>query len=432
MPENKTFARIRQDIADIPVIDCHEHTGGFQDAQKYEDALTSLLGGYIQSDMLSASNEATMEIINDTSKSLEERWPIFKEVWKRTEHTGYARVTKWVLREYYGESELTLDTVKRIEGKLIDLTDESVYWGILDKAGIRCRLQNIWKDTSDILDGTYTLTDRDRYLIPLPGYHSFKDYSGVQQNTAPVGRNAVTLDEYVDICRDVFTRLKGVGAIGMKDQSAYERTLYYESGTRAEAEKLFGRIMEDPRKSLGWPESKPLEDYLFHQFMKIARDLDMPVQIHTGHMAGIRNDISKTNAVQFTNVLELHRDVQFDLFHANWPYSGELLYLGKNYPNVALDFCWAHIVDPVYSQDMLAQAVTAVPHGKIFGFGGDYGGIEYAAGHLEIARDNIAWALTRHLDSGWLGHDEAVQIAADWLFNNPNRFWRLGFDPVQG
>ena len=65
---------------------------------------------------------------------------------------------------------------------------------------------------------------------------------------------------------------------------------------------------------------KPLDDYLFHAFMRMARDLDLPVQIHTGHMAGIRNDIVKTNAVGLTKAIELHRDVRFDLFHANWPY----------------------------------------------------------------------------------------------------------------
>jgi predicted TIM-barrel fold metal-dependent hydrolase len=157
----------------------------------------------------------------------------------------------------------------------------------------------------------------------------------------------------------------------------------------------------------------------------------MPVQIHTGHMAGVRNDIAKTNAVHFTSVLELHRDVRFDLFHGNWPYMGEWLYLGKNFPNVALDCCWLHIIDAIYAQNVLAESVTAVPHGKIHGFGGDYGdSVEFAAGHLSIARDNIAVALARLVDSGWLGMDEAKQIAADWLFNNPNRFFRLGFEPV--
>jgi hypothetical protein len=32
-------------------------------------------------------------------------------------------------------------------------------------------------------------------------------------------------------------------------------------------------------------------------------------------------------------LLDLHRDVRFDLFHANWPFDDELMFLVKNYAN---------------------------------------------------------------------------------------------------
>lgn len=426
------YERLRAEIASIPVIDCHEHTGGPATAPQYKDPLGALIQGYVQSDLQSASSNGEMAIING-DKPLEERWKAFQRVWKRTEHTAYARVTKWVLREMYGEDTLSLAALRRMQGKLLNLKDEKVYWGILDRAGIKCRLLNIWVGDRKIIDGTHVLPDRDRYLIPLPGYHGVRGWSDVNNHARTIDRTVTSLDEYVDACREAFTRLKSRGAVGFKDQSAYGRTLRYENATRHDAERLFNFAMEDPRRSLGWPEAKPLDDWLFHTFMRIARDLDLPVQIHTGHMAGVRNDIAKTNAVQFTSVLELHRDVRFDLFHGNWPYMEELLYLGKNYPNVALDLCWVHIIDAIYSENLLAEAVTAVPHGKIHGFGGDYGdSVEYAAGHLEVARDSIAHALARLVDRGWLGLDEAKQIAADWLFNNPNRFFRLGFEEVSG
>ena len=147
--------------------------------------------------------------------------------------------------------------------------------------------------------------------------------------------------------------------------------------------------------------------------MRMARDLDLPVQIHTGHMAGIRNDIVKTNAIGLTRLIELHRDVRFDLFHANWPYSGELLYLGKNYPNVALDFCWANIIDPMYCQDLFKQASACVPHGKIHGYGSDYRRLRRTSAwaHAQIARDNIAIALSDLVEMEYLGLDEAKEVA---------------------
>ena len=47
-----------------------------------------------------------------------------------------------------------------------------------------------------------------------------------------------------------------------------------------------------------------------------------------------------------------------------------------------------------------------------------------------VARDNIAAALAKMVDDDWLGIDEARQVAADWLFNNPNEFFKLGFEPI--
>jgi predicted TIM-barrel fold metal-dependent hydrolase len=172
-----------------------------------------------------------------------------------------------------------------------------------------------------------------------------------------------------------------------------------------------------------------LNDYLFHQFMRFARELDLPVQLHTGHMAGVYNRVDKANAAHLASVLELHREVRFDLFHGNWPYLGDLLFLGKNYPNVALDLCWLHIIDPDYAADLLERSVMVLPHTKVHGFGGDYGDVpEYVAGHLQIARENIAGTLARLVERGWLEEEQAVTLAADWLFNNPNRFFKLGFD----
>jgi len=189
-------------------------------------------------------------------------------------------------------------------------------------------------------------------------------------------------------------------------------------------------LLIDPRNQLAWPDAKPLDDYLFHQFMRFARELSLPVQLHTGHMAQIRNRVDKTNAAHLAPVLELHSQVQFDLFHGNWPYMGDLLFLGKNYPNVSLDLCWVNMIDPLYAQELLKRAVMTVPHAKIFGFGGDYfAAPEFSVAHLRIAREVIASALADLVEAGWLEEEEATRIAADWLYNNPNRFYHLGLPP---
>jgi hypothetical protein len=95
--------------------------------------------------------------------------------------------------------------------------------------------------------------------------------------------------------------------------------------------------------------------------------------------------------------------------HGNWPYMGDVLFLAKNYPNVHLDLCWVHMIDPLYSRELLKRAVTTVSHTKIFGFGGDYFlSPGHSVAHLALAREVIASALTDLIESVWL--EESIGV----------------------
>lgn len=422
----KSFPELREYCETIPLVDCHDHTS--ECGPKHEDAIQMIAQGYFNSDLTSASSDDEVNFMHDKKKSLEERWPVLERAWKRTCHTGYGRLTRLMLKKFYDEDQLTLEALKRIQGKLLDFTDEKRFDEILQEANIAVRLQDIWPDVKKVVDGSLKLSPRSRIVISTPRYHRITSYQAVKDNAAPVMNNVTSLDEYLDACRKIFEAYKRFGAVAFKDQSAYGRPIDYGNPTRAAAEEVFNWFMEDPRRSASYPDGvRPLDDFLFHSFMRMARDLELPVQIHTGHMAGIRNDIAKTNAVGLTKLMELHREVQFDIFHANWPYSGELLYLCKNFPNVAIDFCWANIIDPLYCIDMFKQALSSVPHGKIHGYGTDYGGQpEKAWAHARIARDNVATALSDMVEMEYLDVDEAREVAYAWLFGNANAFFKLG------
>ena len=395
---------------------------------KWVDPIEMVEGMYLTSDLQSAAFGSEGDFRTDASRSLEDRWPVVQKAWRRCCHTGYAQVARRVLKKFYDIDELTFDALKAIEGRMLDMSDEDACDDMLARANIAVRIVNTWPDTKAVLDGTLRLAPRSRLVVPLPEFHKPRSYDAVQQQVGTVGRKITTLGEYLAACREVFEGYKRYGAVAFKDQSAYTRRIRYTNPTRHAAERLFNRLMEDPRRSAAYPEGLgPLDDYIFHQFMRMARDMDMPVQLHTGIQAWNWNDVRNANAVQLTSLFELHRDVRFDLFHANWPYSGELLFLVKNYPNVTMDFCWANIIDPVYCQNLFKQALSCVPHGKIHGYGSDQSSMpERSWAHAAIGRDNIAIALSDMIDIDYLGLDEAKQVARMWLFDNANEFFRLG------
>ena len=74
--------------------------------------------------------------------------------------------------------------------------------------------------------------------------------------------------------------------------------------------------------------------------------------------------------MHLVNLFIEYREAKFDLFHGGYPYTGELLALAKNFPNVYLDLCWLHIISPTAAVCMLHEAIETVPVNKIFAFGG--------------------------------------------------------------
>jgi uncharacterized protein len=445
------FDRLLAQIADLPVIDCHEHAfaelfgpNGYARLPSPAEPIAALTNGYILGDFYNAgADHATCDLLQDASAPTERKWPIFEALWPKVEHTAYGRVTKLVLRDHYGEPELSLDALRRV-GELLGPRDPAYHAQIFGQANIRLALTDVlgWRPElmSRYLSGSLNLPPHMRLMFPLRLFHVIQgdeanahDLDGVQKIGGWADRHVTSLDEFLEAVFIVLRTGKERGAVGLKDQSAYSRSLSYDVVPRCDAERLFNRLLVDPRNALGWPEAKPLDDFLFHQYMRFARELDLPVQLHTGHMAGIWNRVDKADAGLLAQVLELHQGVRFDLFHGNWPEMGPLLFLGKNYPNVALDLCWLQIIDPLYAEELLRRAVVTIPHSKIHGFGGDYvDAPEYSAAHLTIAREVIASALADLVERGWLDEAQAVDIAADWLFNNPNRFFRLGLTMDDG
>ncbi len=425
------YDSIRQSLSACPIIDTHDHSYRCEPA--YHDPIVAIAGSYYSQDFITVSSQADYQFVTDTAVDLEKRWPVFEKNWNKSSHTGYAQCVRRALERFYGIETLTLEALHRMQGNLLKLEDRAVFESILQQAGIVVRLEDLGhipdseRLCEQVLAGTFELSPRGRLLISLPRYHKLCSYEDVHQNVAPLNTTVTSLDEYLDCCRRIFVGYKAFGAVGFKDQSAYWRSLDYGLPDRSAAENVFNRIMEDPRRCLAYPDGvKSLDDYLFHQFMRFAAELDLPVQLHTGHMGGIRDDIAKANAVRLRSVFELHRDVRFDLLHANWPYGAELLFLAKNYPNVCMNFAWAHIIDPIYCVRLLKQALSCVPHGKIHAFGADFCGMaELAWAGAEMARDHIAVALSEMVDRGYIARARAEPIARRWLFDNPNGFYRL-------
>jgi predicted TIM-barrel fold metal-dependent hydrolase len=118
-------------------------------------------------------------------------------------------------------------------------------------------------------------------------------------------------------------------------------------------------------------------------------------------------------------------EARFDLFHAGYPYQGEVAALGKNFPNVYIDLCWVYVISPWVARQTLHEWIETVPANKILAFGGDYIFVEGAYAHARLARQNVATVLAEKVKASYLTEDEARSLAYKLLRENAIRFFRL-------
>ena len=107
-PSSPVFDRLYERIAVMPVVDCHEHLQGPEARPPYKEPIAALIHGYVLSDLQSAAfgvPDREFMRLQDPEVSTDEKWPLFQRLWRATEHTAYARVTKLLLQQVYGERE---------------------------------------------------------------------------------------------------------------------------------------------------------------------------------------------------------------------------------------------------------------------------------------------------------------------------------------
>ena len=207
---------------------------------------------------------------------------------------------------------------------------------------------------------------------------------------------------------------------GMKSALPYSRRVDFEHSSFADAERAFEAMMQGRQVEL-----RPLHDYLFHRFVQRAREFNLPIQLHTGYLAGNWGSPGNGNPELLVPIFRRYRGVRFDMFHAGWPYSEVAGAIGKAFPNVYLDMCWAWTMNPVQMERILSEWLSAVPHNKIFGFGGDTGSPFPMVGYALQARRGIANVLDRKAASSEYDLATAKRVARRIMHENAQEVYGL-------
>ena len=422
-PSRSLRQRLIASLDRVEAVNTHEHI--IPEAERTAQPIDffTLAGHYAINDVVSAGlGREDLDRINKRETPSAEKWRLFEPYWKKARFTGYGQALRIAIRDIYGFEEISASTLGRINTAIATRNRPGLYRHVLkERARIRFSvLDDYWNAKPVSPDPEFFVLARkfDRFVTPA----SRADVTQLQDIT---GIDISGVSGLKQALEKSFTQSLSAGMVTVKSTIAYNRELLFEETTEADAARDFESLIRGDRalpqgfrRQVVRPFRK-LEDHLFHHLIRLAEAHRVPVQIHTGLHAGNGNFIANSNPTHLTNLFFLYPSVRFDLFHISYPYQGELSVLAKLFPNVYVDFCWAHIISPSVSRNTLHQMLETVPVNKIFGFGGDYRYPELSYAHARMARDNIAEVLTEKTEQRFCSEDEAAEIGRMLLHDNP-------------
>jgi len=406
---------LREFIEAEPMFDTHEHQVGFNrdwTEITYEEFIDP---DYATADMTTAGWDFKQ---GNCSHNF--------SVWRFVRTTGYGQAADLATNKLLGISfkEENADKITEgIQDFIRGKTGPEIYQELYDIANVKWAI-------NDMVGGNITDIEfisqkhfpnffrsalrfgRDQ-ILTLTSEEQIKNLE--QKFNSSIG-SLSTLDELLDHHTQKAFETGKLAAV--KIAVAYARKLDFKDVTFNVADTIFSRIRRG-RKI----DPKPLHDYMIHKIIQRAESINIPVQIHTGHQAGNWQDVRFTNPAHLIPVFQKYRTVRFDIFHAGWPFSEILGSIGKEFPNVWLDMCWAWAMNPVQMERILDEWLASVPCNKIFAFGADTRSPFMMLGYAIQAKNGIANVLERKVRRKEMDIETAKFVAKRIISQNALEFF---------
>ena len=421
LPEPGFEERIISAVNEIRIIDTHEHLATEEQRLQSPEKIdfTHLFRHYAKEDLISASNNSNkglIELIYNSEFPLFDRWELLEPYYKAMRSTGYGRVPLIAARDLYGVSDINESTIEELTSKMREANKPGWYEHVLkEKAKIDLSILDMGHNKFD--KKFYRHVERFSQFALISSGSEIRDF-GSQYNTT-----INNMSDYLKVLREAFIAGVNSGMVGVKTGAAYVRILKFENVSKEKGEAVFTALLNNSQVSS--EDIKAVQDYLMHRMLDLVDEFDLPMQIHTGLQAGSGNVITNSNPTHLINLFFEYPDIDFILFHASYPYGGELGTLAKNFPNVFIDMCWAYVISPSYSERYLHEWIETVPANKIMAFGGDYDFVEAVYAHSVMARQIIAKVLIEKVRTRYLTENEAINISKMFLRENALRIFKL-------
>ncbi|GAB4348485.1 MAG: hypothetical protein Kow0099_31060 [Candidatus Abyssubacteria bacterium] len=419
----KLFAQIEQ----IHIIDTHEH---LMNRQMLCDLGFNLIHAfefeYLRDDLQTLGMDPNLLLgrASEPDSLIPELLPLLKQ----TRNTTYFRALFRAFRDLHGLVGDCLEPVAlHAASRSISAAYEKSDWYprvIRDT----CRIRYLLRDMDYLVaedDFVKPVIRMDSYLI-LRHRHLLQSWLekdplfALRLTEAGYQERVRTFDDYLAVMDADFRKALEFGAVAIKVGIAYNRTLQFDEVPIDEANLIF----QLPDEKTTWTDIKRFQDFIMFRIIETAAGHNLPVQIHTGLLAGGTNTLSHANPLHLTNIFLTFPHARFDVFHGGFPFTGELGSLALMFPNVYLDTCWLPLISYAGFKQALHEWLSYVPAGK-FLWGGDCFCAEGIYGAVVMMREALAEVLAQKVRDDEFDEELALYVARRILNQNAAGLFRL-------
>ena len=226
--------------------------------------------------------------------------------------------------------------------------------------------------------------------------------------------------DYLAFASGVLEANRKAGAVGIKFEIAYFRSLSFSDPGQEQAAAIYAKYVRGGR--VPEPEYRDLQDFLFRYLLREAGRLQLPVQIHTAVGGGDYFNLSGGKVMNLENILRDPRfeNVTFVLLHGGFPYEREAIWLAAR-KNVYFDSSLMGLfLYPEQLKNALRQWLELYPEKVMYGSDtfpiSDVMGAEESYWlATESARSALAAALAEMVGENEIDEAQAVAMAHAYL-----------------
>ncbi len=433
VPEkDQTRSQLKQYIDSIRVINTHEHQRIPAELQDHSyNFYTLLCYSYINSDLISAGSPFfDLELIKQGN--LDELWGRHGQYLDYSRNTSYYSHFLAGFRILYDfrEPYFTQENIQNLSAQIEENYNNIKQWyeEAFRKSSFELMfVDQYWNSFNMDLDTNYfaLVFNINRIVSDISNRSGLMaEDASPEQNTYKIaeenGFPVQNLGDYLAFVDYLFDQFISKNAVCIKNSLAYSRTLDFAYVSYERADELFKR----PSSSLSGKEKKELQDFMFHRIIEKSIAVDLPIQIHTGYLAGNGNTLENSQPMKLNNLFLRYPDARFVLFHGGYPWTGEYAALGKMFSNVYLDIVWLPQISRESAVRSFDEMLDCVPYNKFF-WGGDCCFIEESAGSLEFGKSIVAEVLAARIERGLMTEEVAREIARGIFRENAIRFFKL-------